>query len=192
MPQKDCPEIELVERLVKKEQLAWKEFYNSYSRELTSICKRYLKGNDDIHDILQNSFIKMFHNIHSFKYMGPGSLKAWLTRVVINEVLQYIRSFSKMQFSDDQEEIIIKEDQGDQEDPELSDVPMEVLLAMIKQLPDGYRIVFNLYVFENKTHKEISELLSITEGSSASQLHKAKKKLVYQINTFKQLKKGGL
>ncbi|PTT33573.1 RNA polymerase subunit sigma [Chryseobacterium sp. HMWF028] len=189
MPQKDCPEIDLVERLVKKEQLAWKELYNSYSRELTSVCKRYLKGNDDIHDILQNSFIKMFHNIHSFKYIGPGSLKAWLTRIVINEVLQYIRTFSKMQFSDGEEEIIIKEDQTD---PDLSDVPMEELLTMIKLLPDGYRVVFNLYVFENKSHKEISELLSITEGSSASQLYKAKRKLVHQINTFKQLKKSGL
>ncbi|MCT4327728.1 RNA polymerase sigma factor [Chryseobacterium indologenes] len=189
MPQKDCPELELVKRLVKKEQLAWKELYNSYSRELTSICRRYLNGNDDIHDILQNGFIKMFHNIHSFKYMGTGSLKAWMVRIVINEALQYIRAFSKMQFSDIDEELMIKED--DQE-PELSDVPMEELIKMIKLLPDGYRIVFNLYVFENKSHKDISELLSITEGSSASQLHKAKKKLVHQINTYKQLKKGGL
>ncbi|SHE60181.1 RNA polymerase sigma factor [Chryseobacterium vrystaatense] len=189
MPEKDSPEIQLLTRLVKKEQSAWKELYNSYSRELTSICRRYLKGNDDIHDILQNSFIKMFHHIDSFKYMGKGSLKAWIIRIVINEVLQYIRSFSKMEFSTMEEEMIGKEDD---EEPELSDVPMEELMTMIKLLPDGYRVVFNLYVFENKSHKEISQLLSISEGSSASQLHKAKRKLVHEINTYKQFKKEAL
>ena len=189
MPQEDNPEIRLVKRLVIKEQIAWKELYNSYSRELTSVCRRYLKGQDDIHDVLQNGFIKMFHNIDSFKYMGPGSLKAWIMRIIINEVLQYIRKFSKMEFSVADEELTILDND---EEPELTDFSMEDLLTMIRSLPDGYRIVFNLYVFESKSHREIAELLSISEGSSASQLHKAKRKLVHQINTCKQLKNKGL
>lgn len=77
-----------VNRLLSKEESAWKELFKTHSGNLSYICSRYIIGKEDIHDVLQNSFIKMFRSIDSFEYRGRGSLRAWISRIVVNECLK--------------------------------------------------------------------------------------------------------
>lgn len=185
MISKNITEQQLVQRLFSKDRFAWKEFYDSYSSGLTYVCMRYIKEPEDVRDVLQNSFVKMFHAIGTFEYKGSGALKAWSTRIVINESLQQLRSSSKFEIVCTPEDLSNEEE----EDPDLMNIPESDILEMIRSLPDGYRTVFNLYVFEQKSHKEIAKLLAIAENSSASQFHRAKKMLMQKINSYRQLKK---
>lgn len=173
------PEEGLVKRLVVKDHKAWKELYDSYSGYLTSICRRYLRSQEDVRDVLQNAFIQMFNAIGTFEYRGAGSLKAWIHRLTVNEALRLIRSQKALFFPELPEDLAEEE-----EEPEVAEVPEEVILDMIASLPEGYRLVFNLYVLEKKSHKDIAALLQISEGTSASQFHRAKKLLAQKINRY--------
>ncbi|MVX36370.1 RNA polymerase sigma factor [Myroides sp. LoEW2-1] len=175
----------LVDRLGKKEQSAWKEFYDFYSNSLTYACMRYLDKQDDVEDVLQESFVKMYYAIGSFDYRGKGALQAWSTRIVVNEALKFIRKEKKHQVIYNQDNIV---DIADEDEPEFDGLSQEEIFAMIRELPEGYRTVFNLYVFEQKSHKEIGHLLGIAENSSASQFHRAKSMLSQRIREFKKLK----
>lgn len=177
----------LVKQLLKKEEAAWKELFGAYSGNLTYVCSRYIAEKEDVHDVLQNSFIKMFRSIESFEYRGNGSLRAWMTRIVVNESLKYIRRNNDFKSAVEVEDL---SDIPEEEEPDFEEVPQEDIMQMIRSLPEGYRTVFNLYVFEKKSHKEISELLGIAENSSASQFHRAKALLVQKIKEFKMSKKA--
>jgi RNA polymerase sigma factor (sigma-70 family) len=179
MRERGNPEEGLVSRLVLKDHKAWKELYDSYSGYLTSICRRYLRSQEDVRDVLQNAFVQMFKSIGAFEYRGAGSLKAWMHRLTVNEALKLIRSQKALFFPELPEDLAEEE-----EEPAENELPEEVLLDMIASLPEGYRLVFNLYVLEEKTHKEIAKLLHITEGTSASQFHRAKKLLAQKINRY--------
>lgn len=178
----------LLQRLILKEQSAWKELYDSYSGSLAYICMRYIKEQEDVRDVLQNSFVKMFHSIGSFEFRGNGSLKAWMVRIVVNEALKCLRNSSGIIFSaaDDLPDLT------DEDEPDLNEISQSEIMEMIRMLPNGYRAVFNLYVFEEKSHREIAELLGIAENSSASQFHRAKKMLAQKIKAYKKLKTGAL
>ncbi len=177
----------LVKHLLKKEEAAWKELFGAYSGNLAYVCSRYVTEKEDVHDILQNGFIKMFRSIESFEYRGNGSLKAWMTRIIVNESLKYIRQKGDFKSSVEVEDL---SDVPNEEEPDFEEVPKDDIMKMIRSLPDGYRTVFNLYVFEKKSHKEIAGILGIAENSSASQFHRAKGLLVQKINEFKMLKKA--
>lgn len=177
----------LVKQLLKKEEAAWKELFGAYSGNLTYVCSRYIAEKEDVHDVLQNSFIKMFRSIESFEYRGNGSLRAWMTRIVVNESLKYIRRNNDFKSAVEVEDL---SDIPEEEEPDFEEVPQEDIMKMIRTLPEGYRTVFNLYVFEKKSHKEISGLLGIAENSSASQFHRAKALLVQKIKEFKMSKKA--
>ncbi|MCW3160606.1 RNA polymerase sigma factor [Chryseobacterium oryctis] len=177
----------LVTRLLKKEESAWKELFGVYSGNLTYVCSRYIIGKEDVHDVLQNSFIKMFKSIDSFEYRGEGSLKAWITRIVINESLKHIKQNSdNKSFTD----VLDIPDIPNEEEPNIEEIPKSIIMQMIRELPDGYRTVFNLFVFERKSHKEIAENLGIVESSSASQFHRAKAILAQKIKEYKMSKKA--
>nr|WP_316930833.1 sigma-70 family RNA polymerase sigma factor [Chryseobacterium piperi] len=178
----------LVKRLLLKEEAAWKELFGAYSGSLSYVCSRYIIGKDDVHDVLQNSFINMFRSIDSFEYRGNGSLKAWITRIVVNESLKHIRQYSDFKLVTDDFDIADISD--DEEEPDIEEIPQTVIMEMIRSLPEGYRTVFNLYVFENKSHKQIAGLLGIAENSSASQFHRAKAMLVQKIKEYKMLTKA--
>ncbi|WP_343681075.1 RNA polymerase sigma factor [Chryseobacterium arthrosphaerae] len=177
----------LAERLLKKEEAAWKELFGAYSGNLAYVCSRYITEKEDAHDVLQNSFIKMFRSIESFEYRGNGSLRAWISRIVVNESLKYIRQNSDFKSAVEVEEL---SDMPEEEEPDFEEIPRDDIMNMIRLLPEGYRTVFNLYVFEKKSHKEIAGLLGIAENSSASQFHRAKAMLVQKIKEFKTSKKA--
>lgn len=152
--------------------------YSHFANYLTGVCIRYVPQQEDLHDVLQEAFIKIFTTIGSFKYRGKGSLKAWMTRITVNEALMFLRDKKKMQFMD-----------NDQEPPDIAETPPDTsaltadsVAYAIAQLPDGYRTVFNLYAIEGKSHKEIAKILNIKPDTSASQFHRAKAILARILN----------
>lgn len=175
----------LVEQARKGDRGAMKRIYDCYSRYLAATCSRYLPGESDLRDVLQDSFVKIFSSLDKFEFRGEGSLKAWMRQVSVNEALKLIRRRKrndtveyKWDLPDTQEE--------DDPEPDVAEVPSSVIQKMIQALPEGYRTVLNLYAFEEKSHKEIAGLLGISESTSASQLHRARALLARQINEYKK------
>lgn len=184
-------EQELLQKVIRGDITAMRDFYNNYSGYLTAVCSRYIPNRDDVKDVLQESFIKIFKSITGFEYKGTGSLMAWSTRIVINESLKFLKKNEKLSIvsspSWDLPDIVEEEEETD-----FDDVPTSVILEMIRSLSVGYRTVFNLYIFEQKSHKEIASLLNITENTSASQLHRAKSLLAKQISVYRSIKRTEL
>ena len=171
MEQSDITEEKLAKMCQKADPQARKMLYERYGGLLMAICVRYTGDSEPARDVLHDGFIRIFQSMDKFTYMGEGSLKAWLSRVIVNEALGYLRRRSTQQ----QQEVVLDEiPDAEMEDDAVNEIPREVLMRFIKELPDGYRSVFNLYVFEEKSHKEIGELLGITEHTSSSQFYRAK------------------
>lgn len=183
MTKEENKERELIRQIVHGNRVAMKRFYDDHSGYLTTVCARYLSNKEDIKDVLQESFLKIFNAMHKFEYKGPGSLRAWSSRIVVNEALNFIKANERMLFTDLPETDF--PDNVEEEDPDFDDIPTSNILEMIRMLPPGYRTVFNLYVFENKSHKEIASILHIAESSSASQLHRAKAILKKEIELYR-------
>lgn len=160
--------------------MAMKTVYSTYIRYLAAICSRYIVNNEDVKDVLQDSFLKIFSGIASFEYRGRGSLKGWITKITVNEILKFLQKNNRFEFV----EISEQEHDKPDEEPDVDALPSSVLFNLIRELPDGYRTIFNLYVIENKSHKEIAKLLDIKESTSASQLHRAKSLLATKIRQY--------
>lgn len=176
-------EIELVERCGKGDNLARKQLYERYAGQLMAICIRYVGDREVAQDVLHDGFLSIFRSFGRFAYRGEGSLKAWLSRIMVNEALGYLRKKSAAY-----QEVVVDElpEVADGEEEGMEQIPQSVLMQFIKELPDGYRTVFNLYVFEEKGHKEIAQMLGITEHTSSSQLYRAKSLLIKKINDYRK------
>ena len=183
MSQKEIYNEELLFNLVRKgDEQAMRILYCRSVRYLSAVCSRYIYEEEDIKDVLQDAFLKIFASIKSFEYRGEGSLKGWMTKITLNETLTFIKNNSRLQF------VELKQEEIDKiEEPNTEGIPPAVIHSMIRELPDGYRTIFNLYVIEGKSHKEIAELLGIKPDSSASQLHRAKAMLAEKIKKYNTL-----
>lgn len=157
---------------------AMHRLYDRYVGYAMGVALRYVPLRDDAEDVVQDSFVKLFSGIANFEYRGEGSLKAWFLRIVANEAISFTRRQSRITFVDE-----VPEDVSDDE-PEVERVPPAVLTKMIGGLPEGYRLVLNMFVFEQRSHKEIADLLGIKESTSASQYLRAKKFLAKKINEY--------
>ena len=162
-----------------------KMLYDRYAGYLTAVCARYIPDDDEVKDLLQESFIKIFQSMDRFSWRGEGSLKAWMTRIVVNDSLKALRKKKPLRLPETLSEELVEED------PPFEAVPLKVIHEMIRRLPEGYRTVFNLFVFEDKSHKEIASLLGIKENSSASQLWHAKAMLARWIKDYIKLHDNG-
>lgn len=175
-------EHKLIEKLRRQDPSAMRVLFDAYAGYLTAVCARYISNNEDVRDLIQEAFIKIYSSIESFEYRGPGSLKAWMHRIVVNLSLKFIR--------DNKSLLVYEKNIGNfdipDDDPDVENIPPEVIQSMIRKLPPGYRTVFNLFVFEDKSHKEIAEMLGIKENSSASQFHRAKAMLAKQIEEYRR------
>jgi RNA polymerase sigma-70 factor (ECF subfamily) len=169
---------QLVERIRKKDQQAMSQLYQMYVKELSSVCYRYVPDEDDAKDVLQNSFIKIFTSVTAIKYQNEKAFKGWMMKIVANEALSFLKNRKKVLFV---EQDIGQEEEEQQEDPDLEQISSDELHRLISELPAGYRMVVNLYVFEGYSHKLIAELLNISEHTSASQFYYAKKLLARKI-----------
>ena len=174
-------EQRLAERLRNGENGAMREFYTLYAEQLAGVCSRYITDENDMKDVFQESLIHIITHISSFTYRGSGSLRAWASRIVVNESLRFLKDTKRHELLLLDHEVA---DEPEGDDPPISDVPPDEIHRMVSLLPIGYRTVFNLYVFENKSHQEIASLLGIGEKSSASQLSRAKILLAKMIRQY--------
>ena len=181
---KETEEERWLRKALDGDNTATEWIYRRHVRYLSALCSRYITEDEDIKDVLQESFIKIFTSLDSFKYRGEGSLKAWMTKITLNETLKFVRNNSRLPIdSIDDKDMNI----ADSDSMETEDIPTDVLHQFIRELPDGYRTVFNLYVIDDKGHKEIAQLLGIKENTSASQLHKAKSMLAQKIKHYRTI-----
>ena len=157
---------------------AMHRLYTRYVGFAMAAALRYVPDHDEVQDVVQDSFIKVFSSIARFQYRGEGSLKAWLLRIVANEAINSVRQKNRFSMIDE------IPDDVENEEPEVERVPPDVLTRMIGELPDGYRLVLNMFVFEELSHKEIGEKLGIKEVTSASQYLRAKKLLAKKITDY--------
>ena len=153
------------------------QLYQIYVEELSSVCYRYVSDYDDAKDVLQNSFVKIFTSIPALDYRGEDSFKAWMKRIVANEALPQLKRRKKLVFMEHNN---ISEEPSDDE-PRTECLSPDELHHLISKLPDGYRMVLNLFVFEGYSHRQIAELLNISESTSASQFYHAKRLLAKSI-----------
>ena len=167
-------ELTIVHKLSRGEATAIDLLYAEYAPFLTAVCARYIPQNDDMKDVLQEAFIKMVNKRDTFTYRGKGSLKAGATRIVIKQAKEDVPTTDR-----DLPETV-------DEEPEVNTLSTDEITAMIRQLPTGYRTVFNLYVIEGMSHQQIAELLNIKPDTSASQLHKAKVMLAHMIKSHQR------
>lgn len=175
-------DLHAVRGVLKGDRSAMADLYHRHAGYLAATCSRYVGSDEAVMDILQTSFLKIFSSMDRFEYRGAGSLRAWMNRIVINESLKYLREECRMHSLPEGYE---REPDGP-EDADVSEIPETDLLEMIRALPDGYRTVFNLYVLEEKSHREIASMLGISEGTSASQLHRAKSMLASMIREYRK------
>ncbi|WP_299105946.1 RNA polymerase sigma factor [uncultured Tenacibaculum sp.] len=169
---------ELIKRCCQQELKAQAEMYQLFARKLFALCLKYSRNYQDAEDTLQDSFLTVFKKIE--QYNNKGSFEGWIKRITINTALQKYREKSPLQ--------LVKEENLVEEDVELDDsLNLDVLLGLIQQLPDRYRLVFNLYVLDNFSHKEIAEMLNISEGTSKSNLSRAKLILKEKIRVIKSV-----
>lgn len=171
-------EKQLLFEIKNGERGAQRRLYERFAGYLMAVCLRYLTDRETAEDVLQDCFVKILTAVNHFEYRGEGSLKAWMTRVVVNESLSYLKRNERFTLSDE------IPDEVEEEAPDIGTVPLELMQRLIEELPTGYRAVFNLYVFEQLSHKEIAEELGIKEKSSSSQFLRARMILAKKIKDY--------
>lgn len=172
------PEERLVRDIQNGDRAAMRRLYDQYSGYIMAIVMRYVPDRDDVADVVQDAFVRIFTSMSQYEYRGEGTLRLWLSRVTANEVLGFLRRKGNITFTDN-----IPDSPTDDE-PDISQISDEALSEMIASLPEGYRVVLNLYVFGQMSHKEIADELGITPSTSASQYYHAKKMLANKIKEY--------
>ena len=177
-------ERRLIRDIMKGNRMAMQELYNLTVRNMTAVCSRYIIDQNDVNDVLQESYLKVFSGIGAFTSHDGGSLVAWIRRIVVNEALQLLRRkkllnqlVSLDDVEDEPEDLTV----SDQVTDYVSSIDIGDLMELVQQLPDGYRTIFNLYAIEKLPHSKIATMLGISEGTSASQYHRARKQLAQLI-----------
>lgn len=168
---------QLIINCKKKDAQAQSQIYKLFSSQLFSLCLKYSKNYAEAQDNLQDAFVTIFKKIDQFNH--KGSLEGWMKRITINTALQRYRESSVFE--------LVNEDQIKDAPVEIDDedVDLDFLLSIIQELPDRYRLVFNLYVLDDYSHKEIASMMKITTGTSKSNLARARMILKEKIELYK-------
>jgi RNA polymerase sigma-70 factor (ECF subfamily) len=168
---------QLIEKCKKNDTKAQSEIYNLFSRNLFSLCLKYSKNRAEAEDNLQDGFLTIFKKIEQFN--NTGSFEGWMKRIIINTALQQYRSKGVLNIVNEEniEDVTV--------DSDADDISVDFLLSCIQELPDRYRMVFNLYVLDGFSHKEIAQMLDITTGTTKSNLARARMILKDKIETYK-------
>lgn len=167
----------LVQDCIKGDRKSQQKLYNKHGGAMYAICLRYAGNEHDAQDILQNGFIKVFKGLNNFR--NEGSFEGWMRRIFVYTSLDFIRNEAKPNFSDF-DKVVVK----DNDLSGFDKLAMKDLLLIIQSLPEGYRTVVNLFMVEGFMHKEIAEMLGISEGTSKSQLSKGKAALQIKIDSL--------
>lgn len=173
----------LYEALSKGKESGRKAFFNVFKAYLASVCRRYIDSEEDVSDVLQDVFVKVFTRIGSFSWRGPGSLQAWAKKIAVNEALVFLKKKARYPVLPIE---ALPDGEAAEEDADVAQgVPAAALMEMIRQLSPQYRAVFNMYVLDDMGHKDIAAQLGISEVTSASNLSRAKKILAKMIKDYK-------
>jgi len=173
--------LQLIAKARKNDRRAQRQLYETFAPKMLAVCRSYIRCPDMAEEVMLYGFFKMFTHLNDFE--NQGSFEGWIRRIMVNECISHLRKTSKMNFvSDDRLENTA--DYSTEIDTELE---ADEIQNLIDQLPDGYKTVFVLYVVEGYKHKEISEMLNISENTSKSQLFKARKMLQEMIKNLNKI-----
>jgi len=176
MDQKDQDILDhIVKKCVKGDRKSQQELYKYFYSTMMGICYRYSKNKEDAKDLLQDGFVKVFKNIH--KYNFNGSLEGWIRRIMVNTAIDHFRKNKNVFMVNDEDGFILENSKVESADSIYSQFGVEDIMEAIQALSPAYKAVFNLNVIEGFPHKEIAAKLNISEGTSKSNLAKAKMKL---------------
>jgi len=160
------------------------ELYNRFSGRMYAVCLRYAGSAEEAQDILQEGFIKVFKKLDSFR--NEGSFEGWIRRIFVNTAIEHFRRKRYLMPVTEKEENTIE----GKYTSALDDLGAKDIMALVQELSPGYRTVFNMYVVEGYTHKEIADMLGISEGTSKSQLSRAKVILQDMVRNFIDRQRG--
>ena len=175
-------EKELIELAVENNRHAQQKIYSKFAPKMLSVCRQYIKDVHQAEDIMITAFMKVFTNMKNFEH--KGSFEGWIRRIMVNECISFIRANKKVKFIED--ENYTEESFNNIE----SQFSVEDIQFLIDNLPEGYKMIFNLYAIEGFKHHEIATLLGISEGTSKSQLSNARKVLQDNIKKLKNYNNG--
>ena len=174
----------LVKDCLKGKIKAQRELYELFAKTMLGVCYRYTRSVKDAEDVLQEGFVKVFHNLHQYK--NEGELGAWIRRIMVNTALNYLKRNRKYQqemyFTEEYLHPVVDDD------PAIR-LNAKELADLIRQLPQGYQVIFNLHAVEGYSHVEIGELLGISDGTSRSQYLRARNLLITWIEKYSTDKK---
>ena len=171
-------ETDLIQGCITGERRMQEELYNRFSPKMFAVCLRYAGNADDAQDILQDGFVKIFKNLSRFR--SEGSFEGWIRRIFVNTAIEHLRRRKFLKPIDEKEENTIPY----KEVTVLDSLGEKDIMNLISQLSPGYRTVFNMYVVEGYTHKEVGDILGISEGTSKSQLARARMILQEKVVKF--------
>ncbi|GAA4923144.1 sigma-70 family RNA polymerase sigma factor [Mucilaginibacter defluvii] len=160
---------DVIQRCQTGDRKACEMLYKQYASKMLAVCMRYAVDRMEAEDMLQNGFIKVFKNL--VNYRGEGSFEGWIRRIMVHSSIEYYRKHHKMM------QVVDITEHGHEQSVNpaaVANLDARDLMGMVQQLAPGYRMVFNLYAIEGYTHKEIAEIVGITEGASKSQLSRAR------------------
>jgi RNA polymerase sigma-70 factor (ECF subfamily) len=170
-------EITLVKECVKGNAKAQFLLFDKFSKKMMAVCLRYSKNQEESEDVLQEGFVKVFSKLKDFNH--TGSLEGWIRRIMVNTALDQIRKNTK--FQNDVQLESVDYHLGESDNQILGELMAEDLLKLISKMPDGYKVVFNMFAIEGYSHQEIATTLGITESTSKSQYMRAKGYLRYKL-----------
>lgn len=176
-------QTKLIERAAKQNRQAQHVIYKTFAPKMLSVCRYYMKDVGVAEEVMLNGFFKVFKHIGGFK--NEGSFEGWIRRIMVRECISELRKKNPFEFSAE-----INENFNGGYDSINSDMAVSEIQQVIDELPEGYRVVFVMYAIEGYKHSEIAQLLEISEGTSKSQLFKARKLLQEQIKKLNQSSYG--
>jgi RNA polymerase sigma-70 factor (ECF subfamily) len=168
-----------IEQAVQKNRHAQHQLYKKFAPKMLGVCRQYVKDLQQAEDVMITAFMKVFTQLHTFEF--KGSFEGWIRKIMVNEAISFLRVQKETYFSED---VNVSEDSWDDINHQIN---LDQIQSKIDALPDGYRMIFNLYVIEGYKHHEIAKMLGIQEGTSKSQLSQARKmlqKLLVQPQTL--------
>ena len=164
---------DLVNRSIQGERLAQYQLYQLYAKAMFNICYRMMNSREEAEDMLQEAFTTVFHRLQSFR--GESTIGAWIKRIVVNQCINEIKR--KKPDIDFKEDVSRYEEREEETDESQVQYEVQRVRMAMEELPDGYRVIFSLYLLEGYDHREIAEILSISESTSKSQYLRAKNKI---------------
>jgi RNA polymerase sigma-70 factor (ECF subfamily) len=175
-------EQSIIKLATENNRYAQQQIYTKFAPRMLSVCRNYIKDVHQAEDVMITAFMKVFVHLKDFE--SKGSFEGWIRRIMVNESISFIRAQKKVSFLEDE----YYKEQGFNNIE--SNFSVEDIQSLIDNLPEGYKMIFNLYAIEGYKHKEIAEMLGINEGTSKSQLSHARKMLQELINKLKNYQNG--